>query len=136
MDWKTARQENLKNTFHFQISKCKRIIITRRHDKIHVTGEVSYRNNIAASASLLKKGKKIVKINPIIVKGAPSVKQEKLVDVRNLLLKHFGSEWHEIPQLQYYKNILHNNIGSIEESEDDAINNSEAYGMEEVFDFV
>ncbi|CAG4942677.1 unnamed protein product [Parnassius apollo] len=110
LDWKTERQNNLKSNFHFQVSKCKRIIITRSGDKIQVTGEVVYRNNIAASTSLLKKGKKIVNINPSVIEILPSIKPDKLLDVKKLLQIHFGLQWDQLPELLFYKNILQNNV--------------------------
>ncbi|XP_049872067.1 uncharacterized protein LOC126381200 [Pectinophora gossypiella] len=138
LDWKTERQNNLKSTFHFQVSKCKRIIITRTsRDKIEVTGEISYRNNLGGSASLLKRGKRMYDIDPSILESAPSVNPDKLVDVEKLLQKHFGPQWDQISELQFYKNILQSNVvPMIGEREEEIINNSEEYEMQEVLDFV
>ncbi|KAG8299157.1 hypothetical protein J6590_107840, partial [Homalodisca vitripennis] len=54
------------------------------------------------------------------LKKARSVKQSKLNDVKELLNKHFGSDWKNFPHLQFYKNTVydHNN-STIEETGDD-----------------
>lgn len=50
-------------------------------------------------------------IVPCIAETGHLVKAEKLEDVRNLLQKHYGAEWQNIPQHKYYKNVLSGDIG-------------------------
>lgn len=40
----------------------------------------------------------------IVAPGIP-IKTAKLNDVRNLLKKHFGNEWQNIPELEFFKNL-------------------------------
>lgn len=41
-----------------------------------------------------------------MIKVYVDVKQEKLNDVRKLLITHFGDKWEEILDLYYYKQVL------------------------------
>lgn len=139
LDWKSQRQENIKSALHFQISKCKRIILTRSQtNKILIRGETSYRNDSDESASILKRGKRIENIIPSEVETGNAVKAEKLEDVGKLLEKHYGAEWQTLPHLSYYKNVIRNVIRNEhnDQDEDEIANNSESYAMEEVLDFV
>lgn len=74
-------------------------------------------------------------INPSGVEIGNSVKSEKLQDVRQLLEKHYGADWETLPQLNYYQKVL-SGMGHIGEGEDEIENNTEAFAMEEVLDFV
>ena len=108
-DWKEKSKEFLKGTqsWHFQISKCKRIIFHKANrNKVFVRGELSYRNDTCDSKSLTKRGKSLnaLTLNSIPV-GVP-VKATKLSDVNNLLTKHYGNEWQGLEELFYYKKVL------------------------------
>ncbi|CAH1225178.1 unnamed protein product, partial [Diabrotica balteata] len=107
-DWKEACKNVLKPTqsLHFQISKCKRIIIEKVIKKIMVRGELSYRNDISQLLPITKRGKKISHILPNRITQSVTIKQEKLDDVNKLLKKHFGDQWPEIPELNYFRNVL------------------------------
>lgn len=58
LDWKEAVRENLKptQTWHFQISKIKRICMDRNNNKIKLRGEISYNNDLQVPKSVLKRG--------------------------------------------------------------------------------
>lgn len=138
LDWKTQRAENLKSSMHFQISKCKRIILTRQaRNKIKVRGEISYRNDLGQDTSVFKKGRKVSQITPSVVAPGHLVKPDKLQNVKNLLQKHFGQERENVPQLGYYKRVLAGVIPvDHEEENDEQVTNLPEYEMEEVLDFV
>lgn len=86
-DWKTATKDVLKNTqtLHFQISKTKRIVLTKTRQKILVRGEISYRNDICNAMTITKRGKSISAISPDRIQARFNVKVEKLTDVKKLL---------------------------------------------------
>lgn len=108
-DWKDKSKDFLKNTqsWHFQISKCKRIIFQKgNRNTVHVRGEVSYRNDICSYKSLTKRGKRLNELSLDIVPAGVPVKPAKLKDVKNLLTKHYGDEWENNENLDYYKNIF------------------------------
>lgn len=108
-DWKGKSKDFLKSTqsWHFQISKCKRIIFKKgNRNTIHVRGEVSYRNDICPYKSLTKRGRRLNELNLNIIPAGVPVKPAKLNDVKNLLTKHYGDEWQTNENLSYYKNIL------------------------------
>lgn len=65
------------------------------------------------------------------------VKPDKLQDVKNLLQKHFGQEWENVPQLGYYKRVLAGVIPvDHEEENDEQVTNLPEYEMEEVLVFL
>ncbi|GBP04836.1 hypothetical protein EVAR_3744_1 [Eumeta japonica] len=137
-DWKGKCKEFLKNTnsWHFQISKCKRLVLKKKGNKINVRGEVSYRNDICQSKSLLKRGKRLVEmtLNSIPV-GVP-IKAAKLKDVNNLLTKHYGADWMHLEELKYYKNVLTRDNNDITNSNGESVVDPGNIENEEVLDFV
>ncbi|CAH2100544.1 unnamed protein product [Euphydryas editha] len=142
LDWKSATKENLKGTqnWHFQLSKCKRIIIKRSPRSITIRGEISYRNDISTEKTVMKKNKSILYLEPETASNnRVQVKREKLIDVDLLLKKHYGESWRDIKSLEYYKQVLSEEdeiIAEVQEDESDIINNTEEYMMDEVLDFV
>lgn len=110
-DFKQAAEEVMKstNTWHFKIKGCKRFFIRRSSNSkyVQVKGEPVYRNEIGAYQSLTKKNRSLQTFNPqIIEKNKNEVKEEKIQDVRKLLIKHFGNNWEENEALLYYKNVF------------------------------
>ncbi|KAG7307859.1 hypothetical protein JYU34_006468 [Plutella xylostella] len=144
LDWRSATKENLKGTqtWHFQMSKCKRIILKRRPGKITVRGELSYRSDTGTDKCVMKKNKRISLVQPEIVTARVQVKREKLKDVDSLLNKHYGEKWRDLEYLEFYKKVLSDqenvvNSGEVQDTENEIlINNTEEYCMGEVLDFV
>jgi hypothetical protein len=114
----------------FKISQCKRIIIRRTKNQrdVMIRGEMFYNNNIGAPRTICLKGKKAEMIQPITITKGVDVKPLKLRDLRNLQQKHYGENWKDVPNLEYYKNVINldeEEIGLLEDSKD------EMYNMEE-----
>lgn len=135
LDWKETCKETLKPTqsWHFQISKCKRVILSRKQNTVLVRGEISYKNDLSTNKSILKRGKQVQNINPQTVTLGVAIKPAKLNDVRRLLDKHYGQDWeNKYEHLIFYKSVLNvtENLTNYEENED-----LESYN-EEVLDFV
>lgn len=124
LDWKTEKTRNLKDLskWHFQISKCSRIIITRenlqRGYKIVVQGEQFYKSITGRALSLLKKNRTMANVNPSILPLGVKIKETKLHDVNGLLKKHFGSEWQQQEDLSFYSNAINNQNGRAQEQDD------------------
>lgn len=138
-DWKTACKDVLKSTqqLHFQISKTKRIIIKKTEQgKILVRGEISYRNDTCNPLAITKRGKSIAGIMPDRIEHHFNVKSEKLHDVAKLLEKHFGADWRNLPDLEYYKSVLSHNENLPTQDDDDAVNDNPEYLLEDILNFV
>ncbi|CAH2102300.1 unnamed protein product [Euphydryas editha] len=135
LDWKETCKENLKPTqsWHFQISKIKRVCLERNNNKIKVRGEISYNNDLSVAKSILKRGKLFQHIDPVPISPGVSVKPAKLADVQKLLDKHYGPNWkNEYEELEFYKKILELQDNVLHDlDEEDNINDSE-----EVLSFV
>lgn len=137
-DWKEASRRVLKNTqsLHFQISKCKKIMIEKQSRKIVVRGELSYRNEIGQLLPITKRGKKISQILPERLQGTVAIKQEKRDDVNKLLIKHFGEQWRDISELKYFKNVLSAPNQDTENADNRESSVPDQHIPEEIFDFV
>lgn len=80
--------------------------------KIVVRGETFYRSNIGRDLSIFKKTKSVADINPSVLPMGIKVKQTKLNDVNDLLKKHYGTDWQNLPHLKFYKHAVfqHNSL--------------------------
>lgn len=109
-DWKRSASEVLKTTtnMHFSIKKSKRFFLKRTRDKqnVYIRAEESYKNSLNKYQNICKGKKKVSAINPDVIKLYVDIKQEKLNDVKKLLITHFGEKWDEILDLYYYKQVL------------------------------
>lgn len=109
-DWKTSIQNIVKvpAQLHFKISQCKRIIIRRSKNQgsVLIRGELFYHSDTGVPKSICRKGKKAEMIHPMKISKGIDVKPLKLRDVRNLLQKHYGENWKELHNLEYYKNVI------------------------------
>ncbi|XP_045451968.1 uncharacterized protein LOC123667932 [Melitaea cinxia] len=118
-DWKTCVLQVLKTTaqFHFKISQCKRFILKRSktRENVLVRGEVFYNSDTGVSKTICKAGKTTEMIKPSIITKGVVVKSLKLRDVKQLLTKHYGENWAELQQLQFYTNVLSVQIDEDEE---------------------
>lgn len=73
---------------------------------IIVRGEIHYKTDSGTSRSVLQTGKSLTSLNPEPIPVGTVVKSVKLKDVESLLKTHFGNEWDDIPELQFYKAIF------------------------------
>ncbi|CAG5008191.1 unnamed protein product [Parnassius apollo] len=108
-DWKAAYDPVIKPTssWHFPFMRSKRFFLTRtKTENILVQGEETYRNEINKKKIITKKNKKITMIIPQMLSPNTILPNEaKVKDVCDLLQKHFGGEWRDLPQLKYYVDI-------------------------------
>ncbi|KAF9413536.1 hypothetical protein HW555_008285 [Spodoptera exigua] len=91
-DFKTQSRNVLKSTqsFHFQITKCKRFIITLHRGAVKIRGEMSYYSDTGVAKTINKRGQSFEKLNPEMLLNGVPVNEAKLIDVRKLLETHFG----------------------------------------------
>lgn len=110
-DWKAEAKQNVKDpaALHFQISKVRKLVLTKMKCSISASGENNYNMNIAQSLSITKKGKKPMDINPTELVIGVKVKPSKIIDVEKLLVKHYGENWKELQKLQWLKKIIEEN---------------------------
>lgn len=108
-DWKTEKDVYFKKPaqFHFQLGSCRRIVLSKTVQKnVFFRGEYTYKSDLGVAQPLTKMGKKILNMNPPIILASNSVKNAKKVDVDNLLKKHYGMQWRENEELNFYKRII------------------------------
>lgn len=109
-DFKTATQEVFKPTakWPFKITQCKRFIIKR--SKISgntlIRGEPFYNSDSNKAFNVCKTGKKTIMLQPTTIPTGVPVSQAKITDVERLLAIHFGLEWQEKEDLQFYLGII------------------------------
>lgn len=138
LDWKTSIQNIVKAPaqLHFKISQCKRIIIRRTKNQrdVMIRGELFYNSDTGAPKSICRKGKKAEMIQPFTIHKGIEIKPLKIRDVRNLLQKHYGENWRELPHLTYYKDALSNideeEIRLMEGNEQNETNDTQEEGCE------
>lgn len=124
-DFKTAAETVFKstNSLHFKISECKRFFLRKnaRNNDIQVRGEPVYKHDMNKFEVLTKKNRNMETFCPkVIPKYKVKVKEEKAIDVKKLLQKHFGSEWEKNEQLKFFKkNFERGNVASDAEEEND-----------------
>ncbi|XP_045453906.1 uncharacterized protein LOC123663259 [Melitaea cinxia] len=76
---------------------------------VSVQGEENYRSEIGQPKYVTKRRKKISDLAPVILPRVNKVNIKKILDVANLLKKHFGEDWRIVDPLKYYKDIEENN---------------------------
>lgn len=109
MDWKSSVAEFFKpvGAWHFKFSLAKRFILTKNtNGNVSVCGELYYNSNTGIAKPILKKGKRLEHFSPQRIPIGVPVKPAKLADVRKLLVKHFGEEWHQREDLLFFKTLL------------------------------
>lgn len=99
------RKKEVNNTlkipgsWHFKFNPSKRFMLHRGRQNISVQGEENYRSEIGQPKYVTKRGKKISEMAPAILR---KVNPKKILDVANLLKKHFGEDWRTIDSLKYF----------------------------------
>ncbi|XP_030746542.1 uncharacterized protein LOC115875259 [Sitophilus oryzae] len=106
-DFKTCVAENIKapGQLHFQFAPAKRLKLIKDKNTILIKGETTYKSDLGVFKSFLKKGKNF-HFKPELLPLKVPVKKEKLEDVNKLLKQHFGPNWMELSELDFYKNLL------------------------------
>lgn len=124
-DWKKVAHETLKKpgAWHFQFASSKRFILT--HGKtptssILVRGEISYTHDTGMARKVCKPNVDIGSEIPLSRLGN-KIKETKIKDVKKLLNLHFGNEWDNKPQLEFYKQVINfqHQQGEEHQSEDE-----------------
>ncbi|XP_050542186.1 uncharacterized protein LOC126907768 [Daktulosphaira vitifoliae] len=120
-DWKSSCLNILKPpaNWHFKFAPTKRILLSKsKQNNVLVRGEPHYYLNVGQERGLCKRGKTLtsMKLN-VLNKGVQNIKTAKKTDVDNLLKKHFGCDWRNLPDLEYYKTVI--NMDNEENNEQD-----------------
>ncbi|KAF9796767.1 hypothetical protein SFRURICE_012618 [Spodoptera frugiperda] len=115
-DWKKEVNKTLKipGSWHFKFNPSKRFMLHRGRQNVSVQGEEDYRSEIGQPKYVTKRGKKISEITPAILQRGNKVNPKKILDVANLLKKHFGEDWRTIDSLKYFKEIEEYNDNFVE----------------------
>lgn len=110
-DWKKEVTTTLKTpgNWHFRFNPSKRFILRRGRQNVSVQGEENYRNEVGQPKYVTKRGKHITDLAPAILRRGNKVNFKKILDVANLLKKHFGEDWRTIASLKYYKEVEETN---------------------------
>lgn len=112
-DWRKEARRVMKPTssLQFQISRCKRFILTRNKKRTNVLmcGELNYNLDIATKLVITKKGLNFLDVNPTLLATGNPIVSKKLKDVSHLLEKHFGSNWADLDRLKWYKKSCQSN---------------------------
>ncbi|CAH1999586.1 unnamed protein product [Acanthoscelides obtectus] len=85
----------------------KRFLLRKGRNKVvTVRGEQSYKTDLGEYTSVFKKGQTVSSIIQSEVPHGVMPNQAKLNDVKVLIEKHWGKEWHALENLQYYSEVL------------------------------
>ncbi|KAG5866609.1 hypothetical protein JTB14_035087 [Gonioctena quinquepunctata] len=113
-DWKESVKNILKlpGSWHFPFQLTKRFYLKKSNNSgnILVRGEVHYMNDLQVFKGIAKRGKAISMIIPDKINSdLQQVNNLKIVDVNNLLTKHFGNNWRNLGELKFYEGIINTN---------------------------
>lgn len=122
-DWKMAVQSSFKvpRLWHFKIQSCKRIIVKKGKSTILLRGEQCYRSDFTEFRSVTKKGKTVTFNKIQLPINCIKLKSEKLRDVERLLKNHYGEDWQDNEELQYYTFLMNEDNGTEEEEAVDTL---------------
>lgn len=101
--------KNTKATYKlaFSIFTCKtKNNYKSKLNNILVRGEPYYQIDIGHVKDLFKRGKSLSSMKPNVVNKGVKVNAAKKTDVDNLLQKHFGINWKNSLDLDYFKKVL------------------------------
>ncbi|CAG9793042.1 unnamed protein product [Diatraea saccharalis] len=79
---------------------------TKTTSNVVVRGELHYKSDIATAQNICQRNKDVSHIRPQQLPSIVPLNKDKLSDVKKLLLKHFGPEWENMPNLFFYKNVF------------------------------
>lgn len=113
-NWKQTISDILKptGTWHFSFKNTKRFLLKKcKTGNVLIRGELYYYNDLQMYKSVLKKGKTLHMVDPVIIEsGLQQVNILKLNDIDKLLKKHFGANWKSLEELSFYTTILSSGI--------------------------
>ncbi|KAF2889697.1 hypothetical protein ILUMI_16476, partial [Ignelater luminosus] len=98
-------------------------------------GEPHYNTDLGARKGFLKRGRRLqdVFLEGINPDEVPP-KEKKLLDVNKLLIKHHESNWRELPNLKFYRNLIPDTIRENENLEETEQDKDDDVPMEELQD--
>nr|CAH7760174.1 unnamed protein product [Callosobruchus chinensis] len=108
-DYKLETEKYFKSvgSWHFKCSETKRFILTKNvKSNVVLRSETFYNSEIATPRSILKKGKKLSNFDPVDIPKGVALKPDKLLDIRKLLVKHFGNHWFKRDDVVFYNQLL------------------------------
>lgn len=129
-DWKSEVEKVFKKPgdWHFQFAPTKRFIITRsKKNNILIRGETSYNSDCGKPKCVAKKGKLPSAIFPTEIHIGIPPKPLKLKDVNKLLEKHFGPDWKNREDLDFYKHAIDDDVPEANEEDDEPMDDMETF---------
>lgn len=127
-DWKTEMSQSIKKPaqWHFKFNESKRFILTKENRNVLVRGEVNYKSDLGFSKSVLKKGKLLSRLQPKVIEIGEHILKGDKSSIFSLLKKHFGDDWLNRPDLQFYANLqrsvtTHQQQGNHHQEEEEAL---------------
>ena len=106
-------------SWHFKVASCKRIIVLKRPRIIEVRGVPFYTVEVNAFKSLTKKGFNFNLINLPNYYSQIKINPKKIKDVEKLLNSHYGVDWRQDQNLEFYNKIIPNEeIDGIDSDQD------------------
>lgn len=111
-DWKQAVEGVLKKPgfWHFSFKQTKRFIITRSNKgNALIRGELFYRSNTGKPLPVYKRGCSMCLMNPHLVPVGVRLPRPKLTDIGKLLVNHYGENWHQVEELDFFKTLMEQN---------------------------
>ncbi|VEN36138.1 unnamed protein product [Callosobruchus maculatus] len=132
-DWKSACQNVIKQpgNWHFQFNPTKYFFIIKQRNEIVVRGEQHYRSHFGKALTVFRKKCSATHIKPKpIVSGEVNVNPLKLSGISALLKKHFGEDFMQMPDLQFYQHLLETQVDDIAvDAEQEACTNKDTDGI-------
>lgn len=123
LDFRSAAKDVLKPTarWPFKISECKRFILKRSKTpgNVLIRGELYFHSDMSKAVNVCKPGLKTNMIRPSTVPLGAPLNRAKISDVDALLKKHFGTDWENNEECQFYVNIMRSPVIQEKETEDD-----------------
>lgn len=117
-DWKTASQQVFKlvGNWHFKFKQCKRYILKRskKQGNVLIQGHLHYQMDDGVSKNVNKKGKISSMIQPNEINPTNIVSAKKKKDALTLLKSHWGDEWEENDELEFFKTLLLNCLEEVD----------------------
>lgn len=121
-DFKSSIRTVMKDvgSWHFQFKKIKRFFIQRsaQAGNVVIKGEVHFNNTEGVFKKVTRRNKKASDIKPEVIRSnTVKIKPAKMADVKKLLCSHYGGDWENEKDLDFYKNIFSQTL-TIEDDKD------------------
>ncbi|KAG8246182.1 hypothetical protein J6590_089977 [Homalodisca vitripennis] len=108
-------KEKESNPEEWKKTKDKRKSRNIQRNRVLVKGERSYNSDCENPKCLTKPGKSIKDLVLSAVTKGVRIKKAKLTDISKLLKNHFGDDWDQREDLQFFKSLMTENEGITEE---------------------